>query len=585
LSLFKELKRRNVFRVGIAYVIAAWLILQVVDIVQDILSLPEWAGKFVLLLLVIGLPLALIFAWAFELTPDGIKRESEVDRAQSIQPQTGKKLDPVRDTELVEAATEAVASEAVEQAEQTEEIDNSIAVLPFVNMSDEASNEYFSDGISEELLILLTKVTDLRVIARTSSFAFKGKDATIADVARELNVTHVLEGSVRKSGNQVRITAQLIRASDSTHLWSESYDRTLEDIFTIQDEIAVTVVAQLKITLLGVAPTMETANPAAYALILQARQVGNQGTPESLEQSIVLVKQALEIDPEYANGWATLADFYMARRFHEGWDHGDIRSLAREATNHALSINPSSATAHMLLGLISMVYDCDLAAAARHYGRALGVDPTNTFILRQASRLNRVFGRATAAIVTGNYLVTVDPLNPLIHANLGWAYVSGGRWDEAITAFRAALKLSPRVIHAQVGIGVTLLRMGEPEAALIAIQQESFDIYKQAGLVMAYHALGKESESDAVLAYFIENYGNSRAAIIAAVLSFRGEADRAFVWLDKAVQNIDGDLVSWLTGGFFFKVHDDPRWLLFLGSIGISPTQLDAIEFNVTLPE
>ena len=335
--------------------IAAWLILQVVDIVQDILSLPEWAGKFVLLLLVIGLPLALIFAWAFELTPDGIKRESEVDRAQSIQPQTGKKLDPVRDTELVEAATEAVASEAVEQAEQTEEIDNSIAVLPFVNMSDEASNEYFSDGISEELLILLTKVTDLRVIARTSSFAFKGKDATIADVARELNVTHVLEGSVRKSGNQVRITAQLIRASDSTHLWSESYDRTLEDIFTIQDEIAVTVVAQLKITLLGAAPTMETANPAAYALILQARQVGNQGTPESLEQSIVLVKQALEIDPEYANGWATLADFYMARRFHEGWDHGDIRSLAREATNHALSINPSSATAHMLLGLISMV--------------------------------------------------------------------------------------------------------------------------------------------------------------------------------------------------------------------------------------
>jgi TolB-like protein/class 3 adenylate cyclase/Tfp pilus assembly protein PilF len=465
--------------------------------------------------------------------------------------------------------------------------EKSIAVLPFVNMSDDAGNEYFSDGISEELLNLLARIPELRVAARTSSFFYKDKldTITLAEVAQQLDVAHVLEGSVRKSGNQVRITAQLIRASDSTHLWSATYDRTMEDIFVIQDEIASKVVAQLKFTLLGAPPTVETADLAAYALFLQARQVGAQATPNSLEQSIVLIKQALEIDPEYAIAWATLADFYMLRRFMGGWDHGEIRTLAREAANHALSLDPTNATALTALGLIALAYDRDLATAARHYSHALEFDPTNTLILMEALRLSRVLGQTEAAIAIGEYLATVDPLNTLAHVESGWAYFYEGRWDEAITTFRTAIKLSPRAIQAHVGIGLSLLRKGEPEAALLSIQQELFEAYKQAGLVMAYYALGNETESDAVLTQFIENYGHNRAAVTALMLSFRGEADRAFEQLDKAVQNIDAELIQLVAGGFFFEVLNDPRWLPFLERIGMSPDQLAAIEFNVTLPE
>ncbi|MFB3077036.1 MAG: hypothetical protein ACE1Y4_03425, partial [Lysobacterales bacterium] len=336
MSFFEELKRRNVFRVGIAYVVLAWVVIEVTDTVAPALNLPDWTLAFVTWLGIIGFPFALVFAWGFELTPEGIKREHEVDRSQSVAHITGRKLDfaiigllvvalgyfaydkfvlePARDAELVVATTEAVTDEVIEQAVQTTGYDKSIAVLPFVNMSDDASNEYFSDGISEELLNLLTRIPELRVIARTSSFAYKGKEVSIADIARELNVDHVLEGSVRKSGNQVRITVQLIRANDSSHLWSESYDRTLDNIFAIQDEIAAAVVAQLKVTLLGAAPTVREIDPAAYALFLQARYMAHQGTPEAWEQSLALYEQVLEIYPDYAAAWVGLAAMTIDQR-------------------------------------------------------------------------------------------------------------------------------------------------------------------------------------------------------------------------------------------------------------------------------
>jgi TolB-like protein len=294
-SLFRELKRRNIFKVAAAYIIVGWLLLQVSDVLVPALYLPDWFHSGIAFLLILGFPVAMIFAWAFELTPEGLKRDHEVDRSQSITQQTSRKLDfiiiglliaalgyfawdkfvlaPERKTELVEATTAVV--------EQTAEIDKSIAVLPFVNMSSDTEQEYFSDGLTEEVLNLLAKIPNLRVIARTSSFAYKGKDVKIAEVANELHVGHVLEGSVRKAGNQLRITAQLIRASDSSHLWSETYDRTLENIFAIQDEIAAAVVSQLKLELLGETLGSKQVDPAAYALFLQAQQVRRQYTADS----------------------------------------------------------------------------------------------------------------------------------------------------------------------------------------------------------------------------------------------------------------------------------------------------------------
>ena len=607
MSLFNELKRRNVFKVAIAYVVMSWLVLQVADVVLNHITAPGWIFQVLMLFLAIGLPFAVFFAWAFELTPEGLKRESEVDRTQSITPQTGKKLNlmitvvlilalgyfavdkfvlsSTREQAAIESAVNQAASQAVTDKAAAAESDNSIAVLPFVNMSDDKSNEYFSDGLSEELMNLLAKIPQLRVIARTSSFAYKGTTTKIADVARELNVAHVLEGSVRKSGNQVRITAQLVRASDSSHLWSETYDRSLDDVFAIQDEISAAVVEQLKITLLGAAPKAKETDPAAYALTLQARQMQRQGTAEGYGQSISLYQQALAIAPDYAAAWAGLSESYGRqadkglRPIAEGY------TLAREAADKALAIDPDNAAAYAQLGWIAMSYDGDLSAAARYFERALQLDPANPDIVRRAATLTGNLGRMDEANVILKYAVSRDPVNSNNQFNLGLNYSSAGRWDEAIASLRTALSLSPGSIGAQSAIGNALLRQGKPDAALAAMQQESSEAFRLIGLAMAYHALGQVAQSDAALAELINKHEQGWAYNIAYVLAYRGEADRTFEWLDKAVQYKDPGLSEIPTQIEFTNIHDDPRWLPFLESIGKSPAQLDAIKFKVTLPK
>ena len=464
-------------------------------------------------------------------------------------------------------------------------LENSIAVLPFVNMSDDASNEYFSDGLSEELLNLLAKMTELRVTARTSSFSYKGKDVRIDQIGKELNVAYILEGSVRRAGNQVRITAQLIRSHDESRLWSETYDRTLDDIFAIQDEIASEVVAQLKITLLGDVPTVKKTDPEAYALFLQARHLSHQTTPDAYEQSIALFQQALEIDPDYAAAWEGLAGNYMSqasvglRPINEG------HRLAREVINRALAIDPAYAPAHANLGRIARAYDGDLAAAARHYEHALELDPADMTILSDAATLTSNLGRVDEAIVLREYATVRDPVNPRVHHSLSVTYRWAGRLDEAITSARTALSLSPGRIGTQYQIGVALLLKGEPDAALAAMPQELSEGWRLLGLVMVHHALGQASESDVALAAMIDRYEQEWAYNIAYALAYRGEADRTFDWLDKAVQYKDPGLSQIPNQNLFSSIHDDPRWLPFLESIGKSPEQLAAIKFEVTLPE
>jgi TolB-like protein len=306
MSFIAELRRRNVLRVGAAYVAGAWLLIQVAQTLFPVFGLGDTAVRGVIVVLAIGLVPLLIFAWAFELTPEGLKRESEVDRSESITPQTGKKLDRVImvvlalalgyfafDKFVLAPQREEAVAEAARKEGRTESLvksygDKSIAVLPFVNMSADKDQEYFSDGISEELLNLLAKIPELRVISRSSAFSYKGKDVKLAQVARELNVAHILEGSVRKAGNKIRITAQLIEARSDTHLWSETWDRNLDDIFAIQDEISAAVVARLRVTLLDQPPRPRELDPEAYALYLQARHLGRQSTAEDfLIQCIV----------------------------------------------------------------------------------------------------------------------------------------------------------------------------------------------------------------------------------------------------------------------------------------------------------
>ncbi len=463
--------------------------------------------------------------------------------------------------------------------------EKSIAVLPFVNMSEDKEKEYFSDGISEELLNLLAKIPQLQVTARTSSFSFKGKEVAIPEIARTLHVAHVLEGSVRKAGNSVRITAQLIKAGTDTHLWSQTYDRKLDDIFAIQDEIAADVVKQLKVTLLGAAPKARTTDPEAYALYLQAVQLGRQFTAEAFQQSDALYRKVLAIDPRYAPAWDGLARNFANEASQGLLSNKEGYAQAREAAMKALAIDPEYAPAHARLGWIAMYGDNDLAGAAQHFKRALALDPADLNVLRNSATLLESLGRLDEALAleeaarpprSGERDGALQPGLPPAHGR-------PARRGDRVVPHRAEPEPGPGRAHCQ--LGNALLLKGDAQGALAEIEQETSEICKMIGLPMAYHALGRKADSDAALAALIAKYEKDAPYNIAYVYAFRGEADKAFAWLDKAVEYGDPGLGEIVTENLFDKIHADPRWLPFLRKVGKAPEQLAKIEFKVTLPQ
>jgi TolB-like protein/Tfp pilus assembly protein PilF len=592
-GFFSELKRRNVIRAAILYIGAVWALAQGISQLGPSVGAPEWTTRWFLVATAIGFPFWVAFAWFYEFTPEGLKRESEIDPADSITAHTSKKLDRWIIGVLALAVVLLLTNTFVwhkgaglsADADSVPIAEHSIAVLPFVNMSDEKSNEYFSDGISEELLNLLAKIPQLQVTARTSSFAFKGKETGIPEIARTLHVANVLEGSVRKSGNAVRITAQLIRAGTDTHLWSQTYDRKLDDIFAIQDEIAADVVKQLKVTLLGAAPKARTTDPEAYAMYLQGKELGRQTTAEAFKQSDALYRKALAIDPRYAPAWVAQAENF----YHEA-DQGLLPNKegyaqSREAAMKALAIDPDYAPAHARLGRIAMTGDNDLAAGAQHFKRALALDPADLDVLRSSAVLLLSLGRLDEAVALDEAVVRRDPVNVNALYNLGLHRRSAGRFDAAIASYRTVLSLAPGRGGAHSDIGNALLLKGDAQGALAEIEQETSELWKMIGLPMAYHALGRKADSDAALAALIAKGEKDSPSNIACVYAFRGEVDQAFAWLDNAVEYGDPGLAEIVTENLFDKIHADPRWLAFLRKIGKAPEQLAKIEFKVTLPQ
>ena len=587
-SFFAELKRRNVIRAAVLYIGAIWALAQGIAQLGSSVGAPEWATRWFLVAAAIGFPFWLAFAWFFEFTPEGIKREAEVEPHESIAHHTGRKLDFAIIGVLAVAVVLLVTDRFVLHQGVNEEAvvaEHSIAVLPFVDMSSGKDQEYFSDGISEELLNLLAKIPQLHVAARTSSFSFKGKNAPVPEIARTLLVAHVLEGSVRKSGDQVRITAQLIRAVDGYHVWSETWDRKLDDIFKIQDEIAADVVKQLKVTLLGAAPKARATDPNAYALELQARQLARQGTSRSIDEAIAARRQALAIDPGYVDAWSGIAGLYMSQANKGLKPIDESYALARAAVQRALEIDANDVGALLALGRIASDYDNDPATAARHIEQALALEPGNIAAISVASGLEQNLGRLEQAAMLDQYAVAHDPLNPKAHGSLAYDYARLGRLDEAISSYRVALRLSPGRVGTAYNVGELLLRKGETAAALAEFQQESEENWRLMGSTMALHALGRKAESDASMGELIAKYETDSSYNIAYVAAFRGERDRAFEWMKKAVDYHDTGLVEIGTDPMFASLHDDPRWLPFLHEIGKAPEQLAAIEFKVTLPQ
>ncbi len=585
-----EILRRHVHRMAAAYLVTAWLIIQVAGTIFPLFGFDATPARVLFIVLAIGFVPALIVAWAFRITPEGLRLERRVDVDDEAASGSTRTLDrsimvvlaiavayfavdkfvfsPAREASIASAARLAGRSEALTESYG----EKSIAVLPFDDLSESRDQEYFSDGISEELLNLLARVPELRVTSRTSAFTYKSHRPRLSQIAQELNVAHILEGSVRKAGNRVRITAQLIEARSDTHL--------------VQDEIAAAVVTQLRIKLLSEIPPTERRDPEAHRLLLLGRQYGRQQTKESLDQAVAHLEQAIAIEPGYAEAWESLASIYANQAEFGQWDWEERFRLARAAALETLALAPDRAWGDARLGWIALKYDSDLAAAARHLTRGSTLEPGDIRIVNAGAALAETLGRHDQAIRLIRYQIERDPASPIGQHNMGHIYLTARRYDEAIASFETALRLSPDRLATRYYIGVAHLLAGRPEAALEAIEAELSEPHRMIGRPMALHALGRREDSDAALVTLVEDWGKDAAYNIAGIHAFRGEPDRAFEWLNRELE-LSGPR-GWSDLGvdpLFESLHADPRWLPMLETIGASPAQLAKIHLDIELPE
>jgi len=485
MSFFGELKRRNVFRVGIAYVVIAWVLLQMVDFALDLISAPNWIMQVFFLAAVVILPLVLVFSWVFEMTPEGIKRESEIDRSQSATQNTGRKLDRTIIIFLALAVVLLLADRFIskEYSPQppaiTVEIDDSgddiaahtpganevksIAVLPFVNMSSDPEQEYFSDGISEEILNVLTRIPNLKVAARTSSFQFKGQNLDIAKIGRQLQVNHVLEGSVRKAGTTIRITAQLIEADTGFHLWSETFDRQLEDVFAIQDEIAAAIATELRARLTTEldAPSA-TVDLEAYELYLKGRGLAALRGEANLLEAIDILKAAIAIEPEYAPALATLAKAYAVLPwFSDKVQPGEMREQARQWASQALDSEPDNAEALSILAIVYSEIDLNWEGARRLLDKALQVNPGSVAANNFRGDLATRTGDLKNALKYESRAAELDPLGPVQLTDLANVYILMGEYQKVINLSERALALDPAFFSAYRHLADSYYALGD----------------------------------------------------------------------------------------------------------------------------
>jgi TolB-like protein/Tfp pilus assembly protein PilF len=449
----------------------------------------------------------------------------------------------------------------------------SIAVLPFADMSPGKDQEYFADGLSEELLNALVKIRDLRVAGRTSSFSFKGKNVTISDIGRELNVATVLEGSVRKAGNQVRITAQLVKVEDGFQLWSETYDRELSDIFAVQDEIARSVAGELQVRLTRggqeASISLTRIDPGAYTAYLQGQHFSDLGTEADLWKAVGYFEEALDLAPDYALAWAGLARAHLSLTGSGLVPVDEGHTEARKAVNRALELDDDLTEAQLWLAALIMRHERDWAGAEVALNRALELEPGNAAVISTAADFAMAMGRFDEAVVLDRRAVQFDPLSPDAHRQHGLHAQRAGLPEEALVSSRRAVELEPNAPLVHTWLGLVHLDQGRAEAALAEFDREVIPLWRPYGRALAYHALGRQEEADRALAELIEGWEETMACQIAEVYAFRGETDRAFEWLERAYAQRDSGLAFLNLYPGFGNLHDDPRWKAFLKKMGL----------------
>jgi adenylate cyclase len=602
-SLFAELKRRNVIRVVVAYLAGAWLLIQVADTVFPAYGLAPAALTTLITVLVIGLVPAIIISWVFELTPEGFKRDSGVPANESVEPRPTKWLDRIImivlalgvgyfafDKFVLDPARDARHEQAAEERGRTSALiesygEKSIAVLPFVDLSESGDQAYFSDGVAEEILNLLTKVSELRVISRSSAFQYRGGDMHVPTVAEELNVSHVLEGSVRKAGDRIRISVQLIDARTDTHLWSQTYDREFQDIFAIQDDIAESIVQELQLALLDGGPKSYRTDPETYALYLQAHH-GYFVLQDYSEANHALLQQVLDRDPDYVPALNLMVQLVFSLTGEEPgsrytFDEGV--ALMRTYVDRALAIDPGNSHANAHRGWMAFHYQDDLETAMLYMNRALDYDPSNLFALFSASVISGQIGRTDDAIAFGRAALARDPLcSPCLYV-LSRAYFRAGRLDEAQAAAERRMRVAP---GGWITLGNIHLFKGDAREALQCYDKHAGDRAGWLGATaIAQLELGNESAyQDAVSE--LSTLGTEGAyGEIAKLYAWVGDADRAFLWLgrhlDPDVPDAKKRYADIVWSPFFAKLHSDPRWLALRKEAGLDSERLAAIRIDV----
>jgi len=586
-NFFAELKRRNVYKVAVAYAVVAWLLIQAASIFLLAFDAPPWVMKIFIIVIIFGFPVALIFSWAFEITPEGIKLEMEIDPKKSIARKTGRKIvgltialaivaagmfvyemvrpvgTSLRDVRSGDAKDEGPLGEPSLPAPN-----KSIAVLPFDNLSRDPDNAYFCEGVQDEILTRLAKVADLKVISRTSTQHFKSAPENLPQIAKQLGVAHILEGSVQKASDQVRVNVQLINALTDAHLWAETFDRKLTDIFAVESEIAKTVAETLQARLTGseknsIAKT-PTVNPEAYELYLKGKFFAEKRTGADLRKSIGYYDQAIAKDPNYPLAYVGLADAYMLLSPYGAISPKESIPPARAALKKALELDDSLAQAHASSGLLATL-ELDLNRGISELERAIQLNPNYATAHHWLALPLLAIGRSDRGIAEGKRAIELDPLSLICNADLSWGYFQAHRYDDAEAQARKTLEMDSRFYVAHYYLGGALQFQGKLTDAIAEYQKSielNNDPFSLAMLGQAYARQGKTDEARKVLTHLSEEAKSRYVSpyALAVILTALGDKGHAIDELERGYDDTGFYISLIKVDPLFESLRGDPRF-------------------------
>ena len=576
-KFFTELKRRNVYKVAIAYAVVAWLLMQAASILFPTFEAPPWTMKVFVAVTALGFPIALIIAWAFELTPEGLKRTKIADELPKKSARSRAWIYVVVIAGVISVSLFFLGryTATSKQSVSVELSAKSIAVLPFVDLSQAKDQEYFCDGISEEILDALAKVEGLRVVARTSSFSFKGKNADMSEIAQKLNVQNVLEGSLRREGNRIRITAQLINARNGFHIWSDTFERELQGVFAVQDEITRSIVDALKIKLAVAPPVRTPESTEAYDLYLKGLYYSNKSDEENLRKSLIFFQQALDKDPNFARAWTgitkvweQLADAYVRPL--------EAYPRVKEAASKALALDDKDAEAHCYLGEVKLLIDRDVAGAEAEIKRALQLDRNSATAHYFMSWLKLTQGDCDEGVNQIQEAEKLDPLSPMIIDSAVERYLGADRLDDAISAGKRVLQVDPNYIYFDSALADAYREKDDlQEAVALYEKAQTVTHFPSAGLAITYAKMGRLEDARRVLNQRIEKSRQQYvpADSIAAVYVALGDKEEAFRWLERAFDEHSAPMYDMACHPKFRALRSDPRFADLLRRMGVDPAK------------